>query len=246
MRALILLAVVCVATSSEGMARGDDSLPQQYLAAYLEINDAEHLEKKGDDAGALNAFLDCHRRLDEIGKTNPNWESCLILHRMVDLRAKIKELHLKLEAAGTPSASTAVIDAALNNDLYVQRLSVGPRNVYPWKVGIPISLFWIGKDEKTGSAWDANWLKENGGVDSPTDRNGFASAGHPSRVNPFYVALPFNDLAHADEAEKWVPRGWAKPDFQGKGGLRRQGPLGANQEFGGAVVLCAVGGCGPG
>jgi hypothetical protein len=35
-------------------------------------------------------------------------------------------------------------------------------------------------------------------------------------VNPFYVALPFNDLAHPDKARDWVPRSWHRPNLDGK------------------------------
>ena len=94
---------------------------------------------------------------------------------------------------------------------------------YPWKTGIITTMFWIGEGgssisptDNIGSAWDENWRSHNRGNDSPDDRNGFASADHASTINPFYVALPFNDLAYPDKAQDWVPRSWHRPNQDGK------------------------------
>jgi hypothetical protein len=89
---------------------------------------------------------------------------------------------------------------------------------YPWKVGIVTTVFWIGEDASAvsnannhASAWDLNWEHNNGGADDQYDLNGYASAEHASMLNPFYVALPFNDLAYPDEAARWLPSNWSRP-----------------------------------
>jgi hypothetical protein len=87
---------------------------------------------------------------------------------------------------------------------------------YPWKTNILPNVFWIGKDGMKQSAWDDDWLKSNGGVDTPDDRNGFSAAAHVDKLNPFYVALPFNDLAHPDAARKWAPASWSRQPKDGK------------------------------
>lgn len=87
---------------------------------------------------------------------------------------------------------------------------------YPWKTNILPDVFWIGKQGAVRSAWDDNWVKTNGGIDSPNDRNGYSAAGHAAKVNPFYVALPFNDLAHPELALEWVPRAWNRQPRNGK------------------------------
>ncbi len=93
---------------------------------------------------------------------------------------------------------------------------------YPWKMGIITTEFWIGEGGSTisptdniGSAWDEHWRSTNRGTDNPEDRNGFASADHASTVNPFYVALPFNDLAYPEKAYL-VPRSWHRQNVDGK------------------------------
>jgi len=61
----------------------------------------------------------------------------------------------------------------------------------------------------------------NGGSDTPGERdesspNGYGPAHHAANVNPFYVALPFNDLAFPDKARRWLPAGWYRPPRDGK------------------------------
>ena len=97
------------------------------------------------------------------------------------------------------------------------------KNVYPWRSNIITTIFWIGEGStpissttNVASAWDLDWRDSNSGSDSPYDRNGYASGNHASTVNPFYVALPFNDLAFPDKAREWLPRGWYRHPRDGK------------------------------
>jgi hypothetical protein len=46
----------------------------------------------------------------------------------------------------------------------------------------------------TASAWDDLWARHFGGVDDPAHRNGFFPAGFVPQQNPFYFALPCDDL----------------------------------------------------
>ncbi len=89
------------------------------------------------------------------------------------------------------------------------------KNVYPWKTNIITTEFWIGEGStpissttNVASSWDEDWRANNHGSDSPWNRNGYASGSHASTLNPFYVALPFNDLAFPDKARRWLPDGW--------------------------------------
>jgi hypothetical protein len=97
------------------------------------------------------------------------------------------------------------------------------RNTYPWKTDIYTTIFWIGEGGTTvsstdnvESAWDQDWRSNNGGSDTPNDREGYMPANHAARMNPFYVALPFNDLAFPDKARRWLPAGWSRPPRDGK------------------------------
>jgi hypothetical protein len=72
---------------------------------------------------------------------------------------------------------------------------------YPWKKDIVTTEFWIGEPGagKT-TAWGDNWPSSN----------------HALAMNPFFVALPFNDLAFPDKARRWLPEGWARKPKDGK------------------------------
>jgi hypothetical protein len=102
-------------------------------------------------------------------------------------------------------------------------LSVSGR--YPWKTGIVATVFWIGSAAKeaagnSASAWDGNWLKNYGGFDDPdpATRRNFVPASFVPRQNPFYIALPYNDVAKGGtkpEARQVIP--WFKEEFAEEG-----------------------------
>lgn len=64
------------------------------------------------------------------------------------------------------------------------------------------SLFWIGEpSDKSNafipndkSAWDSHWQDNFGGLDDPKDRCGYHPCNFTPLENPFYIALPYNDL----------------------------------------------------
>lgn len=96
-------------------------------------------------------------------------------------------------------------------------------HVYPWKRRIVTTVFWIGEGStpmssmtNKSSAWDINWVHDNGGADDQYDMSGYGSGSHASLINPFYVALPFNDLAYPDKTQRWLPSGWYKPAHHGE------------------------------
>jgi hypothetical protein len=88
---------------------------------------------------------------------------------------------------------------------------------YPWHESIVTTVFWIGENPSVNnpvpnqsSAWDHNWAHDFGGSDSPNsgDRKGFIPARFVPRQNPFYVALPYNDVSGGRtkaEASKIIP-----------------------------------------
>src|SRR5881398_163873 len=98
---------------------------------------------------------------------------------------------------------------------------------YPWKTNIVTTVFWVG--EQAGgnnpvpnykSAWDANWTSNYGGFDSPdaSSRKNYIPASFVPRQNPFYCALPYNDVTHGQfkpEAPLVIP--WFKQAYAGQG-----------------------------
>jgi hypothetical protein len=91
----------------------------------------------------------------------------------------------------------------------------------PWKCHIVAPVFWVGEQAAEGnpipnteSAWDASWVVHYGGEDSPIQRANFIATGFTPRQNPFYVALPYNDVEDQHtrpEAAQVIP--WFRDSF---------------------------------
>jgi hypothetical protein len=98
---------------------------------------------------------------------------------------------------------------------------------YPWKPNIVTAVFWIGEklDDKKGtrrskSAWNGDWEKNYGGVDNPnsSSRRNYVPVAFVPGQNPFYCALPYNDVADGQfkpEAPLVIP--WFKQAYTGPG-----------------------------
>jgi hypothetical protein len=101
-----------------------------------------------------------------------------------------------------------------------------PAHQYDWKRNINTTVFWVGEKPTQNnpvpnhaSSWDQKWAKHYGGYDNPSPkaRKGFQPADFTPKENPFYVALPYNDIAqhgHKKEASKVIP--WFKEAFTSK------------------------------
>jgi len=139
-----------------------------------------------------------------------------------------KSLLGKIEAK---SAKTVVNDRLPISDLIDEHVSaISVRNSralglgdYTWKLGISTTVFWIGEQPSVSnplsnekSAWDSNWISTYGGTDTPIseERLKFAPASFIPKQNPFYVALPYNDVDDhhtKPEAAQVIP--WYKSSF---------------------------------
>lgn len=93
-----------------------------------------------------------------------------------------------------------------------------PREVapkFPWRKNITTTIFWIGEEAEGRntvpnhkSSWDTSWQANYGGFDDPNRENrtyDFHPKGFIPRLNPFYVALPFNDLTNMEIAKSKIP-----------------------------------------
>jgi len=97
---------------------------------------------------------------------------------------------------------------------------VRPRDAapkYPWRKNITTTIFWIGETPTENnptpnhaSSWDTQWQLRYGGFDDPNRDNrtwDFRPKAFTPGLNPFYIALPFNDLTNPEIA-KLIP--WYK------------------------------------
>jgi hypothetical protein len=92
--------------------------------------------------------------------------------------------------------------------------------VFSWKSNIVTTTFWIGERPTKKnpvpnhiSSWDPQWARHFGGTDDPDhdNRKDFHPTDFVPRQNPFYVALPYNDLCgsgYKPEAARVIP--WFK------------------------------------
>jgi TonB family protein len=76
-------------------------------------------------------------------------------------------------------------------------------DVFPWKTDVVTTVFWVGEEQSAGktspqhqSVWDKDWLKSFGGVDNPEPaaRHDYIPISFVPGQNPFYCALPYNDV----------------------------------------------------
>lgn len=105
------------------------------------------------------------------------------------------------------------------------------RIVYPWRKDITATIFWIGERPTARnptpnhkSSWDTKWQINYGGYDNPDPRAraNFTPKGFTPKLNPFYIALPYNDCLdhrrHKPEASRivpWIRRYGLKPGQSG-------------------------------
>jgi hypothetical protein len=127
-------------------------------------------------------------------------------------------------AASSANLPRVVIPASRMPVQPAARPQADTGRLYPWRQNITATVFWIG-EEASGrnrtpnlkSSWDQQWMQNFGGYDDPAPEKRVAS--HPAsdfrpkgfipKLNPFYIALPYNDVAgwgrHKREAPKVIP-----------------------------------------
>ena len=108
----------------------------------------------------------------------------------------------------------------------------GVRGLYPWKLNIVATIFWVGEQagannpvHNFSSSWDLTWWRTYGGYDNPNAEGrhklpdgGTIPAAFVPQQNPFYFALPYNDVTggrHKSEARKVIP--WFNAIFEQEG-----------------------------
>jgi len=117
---------------------------------------------------------------------------------------------------GVPAAARVVVESP----------DEALRRFRGWRGNVVATVFWVGERPTANNptpndagAWDPNWQENFGGVDDPRRRDGYLPAGFEPRMNPFYIALPYNDIGknwrHRPEASEVIP--WFWRDYKGEG-----------------------------
>ena len=126
---------------------------------------------------------------------------------------------------------------------------------YPWKPNIVTTVFWVGEPAggnnftaNRSSSWDANWSHNYGGYDNPNPeaRRNYTPVNFTPRQNPFYVALPYNDVSHGmtkPEARLVIP--WFREAFRREGESVCHDRWVAVRSRSGRIVYAQWSDCGP-
>lgn len=126
--------------------------------------------------------------------------------------------------AGKPAMPRVVIPTGSRPMDPVRPVEPSRRILYPWKTHVTATIFWVGeqpsgrnKTPNHKSSWDVNWAANFGGYDDPDPakriadhRTGeFRPKAFVPQLNPFYIALPYNDVVnhrmHKPEASRVIP-----------------------------------------
>jgi hypothetical protein len=127
---------------------------------------------------------------------------------------------------------------------------------YPWKLDIVATVFWVGEQPTENnptpnhmSSWDTEWMKNFGGYDDPDRSNrtdNFTPIGFTPKQNPFYIALPYNDVINHNttksSAKIKIP--WFKQKFSRDGRSILKGTWLAIR-FGNRICYAQWEDCGP-
>lgn len=126
---------------------------------------------------------------------------------------------------------------------------------YPWKMNIVTTIFWVGEHAAGNnpvpnykSSWDPEWQSNYGGFDNPDPgaRRNFIPVSFVPRQNPFYFALPYNDVTHGTtkpEAYQVIP--WFKEAFERPGKSVLQNRWIAIRSHNGKICYAQWSDCGP-
>jgi len=103
------------------------------------------------------------------------------------------------------SADFAKYVKELRDEAFLKVAPIRQIRRLPWKDNIVTTVFWIGEKADVNnpmpndrSSWDLNWTVNYGGFDTPeiANRSNYIPVAFVPRQNPFYVALPYNDVPY--------------------------------------------------
>ncbi len=113
-------------------------------------------------------------------------------------------------------------------ELFARSVGADAPTFHAWKLKIKATVFWVGERPTAAnpvpncqSSWDMHWTRSYGGYDNPrsSSRKDYRPKAFEPKLNPFYVALPYNDVAgyrrHKKEASKVIP--WFSKTFKQPG-----------------------------
>jgi hypothetical protein len=154
--------------------------------------------------------------------------ACLASSSQGDDAGNFRKAALVLRQRALLEASPTIIMAPAKPPFATVRSAAGGSVLgkYPWRLGITTTVFWVGEQATPNnpvandkSAWDRAWVFSYGGYDTPDFRRNFVPMSFLPRQNPFYVALPYNDVEeHHTKTEAPLVVPWFTDTFAKDGG----------------------------
>lgn len=149
---------------------------------------------------------------------------CLLLVAPLEFAAAQSVVPARTANGKPDAAPRVVVPTGSRPSSPTRPVAPSLRGLYPWRLHITTTLFWIGEQPtdrnpvpNCKSSWDQNWMQTFGGYDDPNPANRIANhttgefrpKAFIPKANPFYVALPYNDVlggqAHKPEASRIIP-----------------------------------------
>jgi hypothetical protein len=208
------------------------------------VSVVSRLQKEASAALQSGDLVDALARLEEISQGDPKnaevlaetaiiYESIPNVDKSNEAWRKIQEIgpsagplydlaNMKFRPGVIPSAAAvhALDEKAAELMNQAGRAFLSATQPHPWKTNIVTAVFWIGGKGSEKSVWDENWTNNYGGLDNPepSARHNYVPTAFIPKQNPFYCALPYNDLTQGQfkpEAPLVIP--WFKEAYTGPG-----------------------------
>lgn len=129
-----------------------------------------------------------------------------------------------LPRVSTPTSSTPTVTTQAIAPVRPAAATPSASKLADWRLYVTATVFWIGETPternptpNTKSSWDQQWTSNFGGFDDPNpaarianfSTGEFRPKAFTPKLNPFYVALPYNDVVgskvHKPEAPRVIP-----------------------------------------
>lgn len=148
----------------------------------------------------------------------------LMCSAVMALLAGVSSVSAQVPPSSKPMVPRVVVPTGSRPMDPVRPVAAASRILYPWKLHVTCTIFWIGEQPtdrnptpNCKSSWDVKWSENFGGYDDPNPESRIAShstgefrpKAFVPKLNPFYIALPYNDVSgyrsHKPEASRVIP-----------------------------------------
>jgi TonB family protein len=158
----------------------------------------EALKSDPNNPTVLEEMANTYESMQPFDRSNEMWRKLLEIGPSAGAAYELADRGLSLGVLMPPTADVVTTSSSAPT-------ARPSGDVFPWKTNVVTTVFWVGEKQAAGktspqhqSAWDKDWLKSFGGLDppEPSARQDYIPIAFVPRQNPFYCALPYNDVEH--------------------------------------------------